>query len=112
MNVGVGIGLAPADSCYDANRAWYEPDWWMTDAECACVAAQDRPLGEQCASFVGTTTTMAGQAGGVLGGASSAIGEGIGSGAAAGLSNFGNSLNFTGFMLLAVVGMVIYAVKR
>lgn len=111
MRIG-GLGLAPTDSCYDPNRAWYVPEFWITDAECACIAQEGRPLGEQCASFSGVAQTMSGQVGTVLGAGSSAIGEGIGTGLGSGISNFANTVDLSGLMLLGIVGLAIYMMKR
>lgn len=93
-----GLGaLQPGDSCYDPNRPW----WGYTDAECACMAAENRPIGQQCASFSGVLATMAGQTGTV-----------VGSGVDAAVSSTVGGMSLGTIAVLAAVGLLIFAIKK
>ena len=114
MRLGA-LGLPSSDPCYDTSRtilSWPFESLWNTDAECQCLIDSGRPIGEQCPSFKGVVQTMAGQAGDVVGAGANAVGQGIGSGVASGVSNFAGSLDFSGLMLIALIGLGIYAFKR
>lgn len=114
MNI-TGLGLAQGDPCYDPNHPWYDfglESLFNTDAECACLESSGRPLGDQCATFSGVVGTMSGQAGAVVGGAASAVGEGIGTGIATGAGSFAQSVNLSGLMLLAIAGGVVYMLSK
>ncbi len=109
--MGVGaLGLSPGDSCYDASRSWYQPNFWMTDAECACVVQEGRPLGEQCASVSGVAQTMGHQAGAVTGDVVSGAGEGFGAAVGSVASGLAGTLNLTGLSLLLAVGFGAYLI--
>lgn len=109
----VGLGLDPSDSCYDAGRAWYVPNWWIDDAECACIAAQGRPLGEQCASFRGVAQTMGGQAGSVVGGVVGGVAEGVGTGIGTGVEQTFAVGGLSGTLVIAaaVLGAILLLKK-
>lgn len=101
----VGLGLDPSDSCYDANRPWYVPNWWIDSAECQCIADQGRPLGEQCASFRGVAQTMGTQAGDVVGGVVGGVAQGVGTGIGTGVEQTFNTGGLTGTLVIAAVAV-------
>lgn len=108
-----GLGISQSDLCYDPNHPWYDPFGLIhTDAECACLEAAGVPLGEQCPTFQGTVELMSQQAGSVIGAGSSAIGEGIGTGVATGLTGFTQSVNFSGIALLALAGAAVFMLSK
>lgn len=114
MNIS-GLGLGPeAGACFNAgdSHPWYIPNFWNTPEECQCLIDSGAPIGEQCWSVAGVATTMAGTTGSAIGAGASAIGEGIGTGVGTGLSNFASSVDLSGLLLLGIVGMAIYLVKR
>lgn len=108
------LSLGPDDSCYDPNHPWWLPNFLNDSAECACIAADGRPIGEQCASVQGVAQTMGQEIGfpigAAVGGVGTGITSGVGSGVAAGVST-GTPI---GIVLFAVtIGVVLlFAFKK
>ena len=100
--LGVGLGLAPGDSCYDPDHPWYLPNFLHDSAECQCIANQGRPIAEQCASFRGVAETMGGQVGSVVGGVGSGLVSGFG-------DKLAEDLGKTSTMGLVTVGLIALA---
>lgn len=101
-------GLDPSDSCYDQNRPWYVPSFWLDDAECACIAAQGRPAGEQCFSTTGVPglmQVMGTQAGDVVGGAVGGVLGGVASGAAEAAKKAADNAGLSGMILVGVLAV-------
>lgn len=112
-----GMGLGPDDSCYDRNHPWWLPNIFNDSAECDCIAAQNRPIGEQCASIRGVAQTMGGQVGNILGNILGGAATGTVQGTAQGvvdtggnpvMSLFGTSIDWSTIAIYGVGAFLLY----